>query len=171
MSSLLQNNITNLQELLEAVNALPEAGGIELPELNNEGSDVDLLSGKQLIDGDGNVVTGTFSLDNELSTQDDLIAQIQAAVDELPEAGSGGSFNGSTIETCTLNFSTSLPSNTLIMAYNTYENGEVLFHLHTYNDTIPTTITNFISNSMLAVYNATVNYTLVPGNNCEGVDL
>jgi hypothetical protein len=37
----------------------------------------------------GSKVTGTFSIDNELSTQDDLISQIQAAVDSLPEAGGG----------------------------------------------------------------------------------
>jgi hypothetical protein len=37
----------------------------------------------------GSKVTGTFSIDSELSTQDDLISQIQAAVDSLPEAGSG----------------------------------------------------------------------------------
>lgn len=89
----IKQNITSLQSLLEQVNALPEAGGVELPELTNEGSASDLLSGKQLIDGDGNKVTGTFSIDAELTAQDELIAQIQAAVDGLPEAGgSGNSF-------------------------------------------------------------------------------
>lgn len=34
--------------------------GIELPTLSNEGSASDLLSGKQLIDQEGNVVTGTI---------------------------------------------------------------------------------------------------------------
>ena len=59
--SKLQNNITSLQSLLEQVNALPEAGGVELPELQNEGTAADLLSGKELIDGEGNVVTGTIA--------------------------------------------------------------------------------------------------------------
>ena len=36
------------------------SGGTQLPTLTNEGSASDLLSGKQLIDGDGNVVTGTI---------------------------------------------------------------------------------------------------------------
>lgn len=46
---------------------VPEASGEELPELTNEGSASDLLSGKQLIDGEGGVVTGTFSIDSELN--------------------------------------------------------------------------------------------------------
>lgn len=96
----LSSNNLDLQSLIDQANALPDAGGVELPELINEGTAADLLSGKELIDGDGNKVTGTFSIDSELNTQDDLIAQIQAAVDGLPEAGGG---SGSTpIETCTV---------------------------------------------------------------------
>ena len=87
MSSPLQNNITNLQELLEAVNALPEAGGVELPELTNEGTATDLLSGKELIDSEGNVVTGTFSIDSELTTQDTLIAELQSVLDGKTSGG------------------------------------------------------------------------------------
>lgn len=64
-----------------------ETGGATLPVLTNEGSAADLMLGKELIDADGSKVTGTFSIDNELNTQDDLIAQIQAVVDGLPEAG------------------------------------------------------------------------------------
>lgn len=44
--------------LVNAINSIPKDA--ELPELTNEGSASDLLSGKQLIDGDGNVVTGTI---------------------------------------------------------------------------------------------------------------
>lgn len=82
----IKNNTINLENILNKVKSLPESG-INLPTLSNEGTAADLLSGKQLIDGEGNVVTGAFSIDEELSTQDDLIAQIQAAVDSLPEAG------------------------------------------------------------------------------------
>lgn len=39
-------------------------GGITLPELTNEGSASDLLSGKELIDSDGNIVTGTIETKN-----------------------------------------------------------------------------------------------------------
>lgn len=92
MSSPLQNNITNLQNLLDKVNTLPEAG-TDLPELTNEGSESDLMLNKELIDADGNIVTGTFTIDSELSTQNDLIAQIQSVVDSLPNASSGGTNN------------------------------------------------------------------------------
>ena len=37
-----------------------DSGGVILPTLTNEGAASDLLSGKQLIDGDGNVVTGNI---------------------------------------------------------------------------------------------------------------
>ena len=79
MSSPLKNNTTSLQDLLDAVNALPEAG-VDLPELSNEASASDLLSGKQLINSNGSKVTGTFSIDSELNTQDSLISQIQTAL-------------------------------------------------------------------------------------------
>lgn len=353
----IKTNTTSLQSLLEAVNSLPEAGGIELPTLTNEGSADDLLTGKELIDGEGNVVTGTieiktgsdlttngatvtvpagyyasqatksvatatqatpsvsidsnglitasatqsagyvnagtksgtkqlttqsaktitptkssqtavssgvyttgtvtvaaipsqyitttdataeaseimsgetayvngskvtgtFTLDDEIATQDDLIAQIASAVDSLPDAedfvlqnktvtptassqtvtadsgydalnsvvvngdenlvaeniksgvsifgvsgtleeGSGESSGDSSIETCTLNFTLNDPSNKFAMSYHTYENGKVLSHLYEYNDTIPTTITNFISNSILMVHKYHNKYSLV----------
>lgn len=92
MSSSLQNNITNLQSILETINNLPEAG-IDLPELSNPATPEELFANKELIDNEGNVITGTFTIDSELSTQDNLIAQIQTAVDGLPAANGG-------LETC-----------------------------------------------------------------------
>ena len=59
MSSLLQNNITNLQSVLEAINALPEAG-TDLPELSNPADASKALSGYEFINGDGEKVTGTI---------------------------------------------------------------------------------------------------------------
>lgn len=65
----LQSNNTDLQAILDAVNALPEAStGVELPTLTNEGTATDLLSGKQLIDQEGNIVTGTIPI----LTEDDI---------------------------------------------------------------------------------------------------
>ena len=84
----LQSNNVDLQSILNTINNLPEAGGVELPTLSNEGTSSELFFGKQLIDGDGNVVTGSFTIDAELNTQDDLITQIQSVVNSLPEAGS-----------------------------------------------------------------------------------
>ena len=60
-NSNLQTNNTSLQEILDTINELPEAsGGVKLPTLTNEGSAADLLAGKELIDGGGNVVEGTI---------------------------------------------------------------------------------------------------------------
>ena len=91
----IKNNIISLQDLLNKANALPEAGGnIELPALTNEGSASDLLSGKELIDSSGSKVTGTFSIDSELSMQDNLISQIQTA---LQNKVSGSNFETSIV--------------------------------------------------------------------------
>ena len=61
MSSPLQNNITNLRELLEKVNSLPEAEeGNVLPELSNPADTSKVLSGYEFIDEQGEKVTGTI---------------------------------------------------------------------------------------------------------------
>lgn len=86
----LQNKNNSLRTILNKINSLPEASsGVELPELTNPATANDLLAEKELIDGDGNIITGTFTIDDEIATQDDLIAQIQSTVDSLPEADSG----------------------------------------------------------------------------------
>lgn len=121
MSNIL-NNTTQLEALLAKVNALPEA--IDLPELTNEAVASELISGKELIDAEGNKITGIMpdngtisstmdginnksvtipsgytsggtvsldnTIDNEVTEQTDLIAQIRTVVDSLPEAGGGG---------------------------------------------------------------------------------
>lgn len=58
MSSPLQNNITNLQNLLDRVNALPEE--VVLPELTNPADASKALSGYEFINEDGEKVTGTI---------------------------------------------------------------------------------------------------------------
>lgn len=55
----LQSNNIDLQNILDAVNELPEAG-TDLPGLTNPGTAADLLAGKETIDGDGNKLTGTM---------------------------------------------------------------------------------------------------------------
>lgn len=56
------------------------AEGVDLPELSNPGTAEDLMAGKELLDGEGKIVTGAFSLEPELSTQDALIEQIKTAL-------------------------------------------------------------------------------------------
>lgn len=53
----IQTNSEGLQRILQAVNDLPK--GTQLPALSNPGTAADLASGKQLIDQNGNVITGT----------------------------------------------------------------------------------------------------------------
>jgi hypothetical protein len=65
----LNNNTVQLEALLAKINALPEAGGIILPTLDNEGVAADLREGKELIDSQGNKITGTLSLDTETNPQ------------------------------------------------------------------------------------------------------
>lgn len=93
MSSPLKNNTTTIQNLINTINSLPEAGGVDLPELSNPATSEELFANKELIDGDGNVVTGTFSIDSELSTQDDLISQIQSALQGKAAGDSGNGTN------------------------------------------------------------------------------
>lgn len=64
--------------------------GVDLPELTNEGTASDLMKGKQMISGAGVAVTGSFTLDSELTEQDSLIEQIKTAL-AGKAAGGGGS--------------------------------------------------------------------------------
>ena len=61
-NSNLQANNIDLQEILNMAKNLPEAAGGsgELPELTNEGAASDLRAGKELIDSNGNIITGTM---------------------------------------------------------------------------------------------------------------
>lgn len=97
----LQSHNTRLQNLINTANSLPDAGsgGVELPELTNEGTAADLMSGKQLINDEGSVVTGMFTIDSEISTQDTLIANIKTALQDKAAGGGGGSITGRQIAT------------------------------------------------------------------------
>lgn len=78
-----------LPELLRKINALPDAdsGGVELPTLSNPATSADILSGKEVINAEGNKITGSFTIDEELTTQDSLISQIQIALEGKASGG------------------------------------------------------------------------------------
>lgn len=157
-NSTLQSNNTDLQAILNTINELPEVGNIKLPELTNEGSASDLLSGKELIDDEGNVITGIFSLDTELSAQDDLIAQIQAAVDNLPEAGCGEP----TLQSKTVTPSTSSQTVTADSGYDGLNTVTV--------NAIPSTYVKPTSTKAATIYTPTTsNQTIAAGTYCSGV--
>ena len=90
MSSPLKQNTTTIQDLLNTINSLPEAGGTDTSDATASANEI--LQGETAY-VNGEKVTGTFSIDNELTTQDDLITQLQSVVDELPEAGGSGDSN------------------------------------------------------------------------------
>jgi hypothetical protein len=75
----LQTNNSSLEEIIVQLNNLPDAGegGTDTSDATATASDI--MSGKTAYIGSGKA-TGTFSIDNELATQDDLIAQIQSAL-------------------------------------------------------------------------------------------
>lgn len=55
------DNTTSLQNLLNKANNLPNAGSdITLPELSNPALESDILSGKEAIDKDGNIIEGAI---------------------------------------------------------------------------------------------------------------
>jgi hypothetical protein len=114
-NSTLKTNTASLQELLNAVNNLPEASnGVELPDLTNEGTASDLLEGKELIDNEGNVVTGTFTIDEEMSIQTDLLAQIEVAL----EGKVGGGSSAPTLQDKTVTPTTSVQNVTPDSGYD-----------------------------------------------------
>jgi len=90
-----------IEELMEALDgkAIPDGGGgaVSLPTLTNPASASEVFAGEEYIDGDGMKKTGTFTLESELAEQDDLIAQLAAALER--KAGP----SGAKIETCTVN--------------------------------------------------------------------
>ena len=53
-------NEMTLGDITTNINKITTSGGVVLPTLTNEGSASDLLSGKQLIDSDGNIVEGAM---------------------------------------------------------------------------------------------------------------
>lgn len=98
----------------------------------------------------GSKITGTFSIDSELNTQDDLIAQIQATVDSLPEAGSGSGGSAS-YDTCTLqinNQSSEQPK----LAYTSVENGKIVAKYLTIYEPYSVTSITCLCGSVLNFY-------------------
>lgn len=72
-----------VSELSDAIERIPT--GTQLPTLTNPGTTADLVSGKELIDQNGSVITGTnpyekSSTDTAIANETVLISQIQTAL-------------------------------------------------------------------------------------------
>lgn len=166
----LNTNITNLRELLDKVNALPEASsGVELPTLSNEGIADDLVEGKELIDSTGNIITGTnpyekVATDNAVAAEANLIAQIQTA---LEGKGSGGSNIAiPEIELCTVTFTGDIPSYEIItnLYYITKDENSGLLKQEKLLQ-LPDLQLQVVKDSILYFERNTANYVLNPNNN------
>ena len=97
MASLLKNNTNTINEILNTINNLPEAG-TDLPELTNEGTAADLLSGKELINSEGEKVTGTMPNNGVTSLSMDGVNTTSVAIPEGYTSGGTVALDG-TVET------------------------------------------------------------------------
>lgn len=142
-NSNLQTNNTNLQSILDTINALPEAG-TDLPELTNPANASEVFLGKEVINQDGNTVTGTFTIDNEVNTQEDLLAELQTALNG--KIGGSGSGN---IDTCivTIEGVSHIP----YISYTKLENGLITAKSMHINISDSVTILDCICNSCLCI--------------------
>ena len=65
--------------IAQTVKSIP-TGGVELPTLENPVTEAEVFLGKEYIDGNGQMATGSFTIDDELMEQDSLISQITTAL-------------------------------------------------------------------------------------------
>lgn len=95
----LQGHNTRLQDILNAVNNLPEAAA-PLPELTVPAVESEVFLDKEFINESGEKKTGTFTIDSEVTQQRSLVSDIKAALEGKAAAGGGGE----SLESCTINF-------------------------------------------------------------------
>jgi hypothetical protein len=75
----LNNNTTQLEALLAKVNALPEAGSGGIDTSDATATADEIFAGETAYTATGKV-TGTFTIEDELAAQDDLISQITTLI-------------------------------------------------------------------------------------------
>lgn len=73
--------------------------GVELPSLDNPATNAEVFEGYEVIDGKGQKQTGTFTIDEELTDQSDLISQISTLVATKANPSGGGTGEDVTTET------------------------------------------------------------------------
>lgn len=120
-----------------------------------------------------NLQSTSASIGNEVDTQADLISQIQSAVDNLPEAGSGGSG----VEVCTIsfyNFPAMLGGASSTVYYLDFINGEFVPTIKIVNTQITESadgirLLQIVKNSLIVLWSDHVTHT-ISGNIVELVD-
>lgn len=63
-------------------------GGVELPTLTNPAATDEIFLDKEVIDAYGNIKTGTFTIESELSEQDELLAELEELIKTKASASS-----------------------------------------------------------------------------------
>jgi hypothetical protein len=82
-----KTDVTDGLTLGEIASSISSIDTCDLPTLTDSAAAGDIASGKEAIDGSGNKITGTFTIDNELTIQDNLISQIQTALQGKTASG------------------------------------------------------------------------------------
>jgi hypothetical protein len=77
---------TDEMTLGEIASAITASGGTDTSDATATANEI--FAGETAYTADGKV-TGTFTIDSELATQDNLIEQLQSIASNLPDAGSG----------------------------------------------------------------------------------
>ncbi len=94
----IRNNGTHNVTQYASVNVNVPASGVQLPNLTNPGTASDMLSGKQLIDENGNVVTGNIANRGAMNRIVDGINTTSVSVNAGYYSGGSVTFDSSAIE-------------------------------------------------------------------------
>ena len=113
------NNNDSLQFKLR-FERIETEGGIDTSDATADASEI--FYGETAY-ANGEKVTGTFTIDDEIGDQISLISQIQSALEGKAAGGSGGSSGGGNIETCTIR----AMGYSEIVACSVLENNKIVF--------------------------------------------
>ena len=141
----IQTNTADLQAILEAVNELPLVGSGDTSDAT--ATSAEIFKDKTAYTADGKV-TGTFTVENEITEQKNLISEIQTTLNNKTVSGSGN------YKTCSLTISVETwgQDYPISIVYTSIENGTLTFNhcsLNTDNNQI--IINNALCNSIVAI--------------------
>lgn len=145
----LQLNNNELQAILDDINNLPDAGSGGLDTSDATAVAEDIMLGETAYTASGKV-TGTFTIAEEISDQETLLANIEAA---LANKVGGGDGNGdSQVNTCIVTI-TSFASNIRQYEYVSYENGLYTHHNNILGDRVSNVVlSNVVCGCTIYIY-------------------